>query len=88
MIDPQEKPDDKLFSGSVAITVYLKVEEVNANDAKEVADEAVKALQHTLRNEPHYDNIELESHDIWEVDPPITFWDMVDDAYDAKKHDR
>lgn len=88
MIDPQEAPEDKRFSGSVAITVYLKVEEVNANDAEEVATEAVDALKHTLRNEPQYDTIELDSHDIWEVNKPVTFWDRVDEAYDAKKHDR
>ena len=88
MTDPQEAPEDKRFSGTICISVYVKVEEITGNNAGEVAEEAVTGLQDNLRNHPQYDHIELESHDLWQVNREPDFWDKVDDAYDAKKHER
>lgn len=88
MMDPQEAPEDKRFSGSICISVYVKVEDITGNDANEVADEAVKGLRGHLRNHPQYDLIEVETHDLWQVNREPGFWDKVDEAYDAKKHDR
>lgn len=88
MNDPQDAPEDKMFSGSIAITVYMKIENVSGNDANQVANEAVSALKHCLRNEPEYDLIELDSHDLWQTNREPDFWDKVDAAYDRVKDQR
>lgn len=88
MTDPQEAPEDKRFSGSICISVYVKVEDITGNNAQDVADEALMGLRDNLRNNPEYDHIELESHDLWHVNREPSFWDKVDHAYDAKKHEQ
>jgi hypothetical protein len=85
MNDPQDPPEDKRFSGSICLNVYIDIEDVTGANAKAVADEALEALKHDLRNLPQYSMIELETHDLWQINRRPGFWDKVDQAYDHAK---
>jgi hypothetical protein len=88
MSDPQDAPEDKLFSGSIHISVYVKIDDINGESTDAVAQEAVKGLRDDLRNMPQYDMIELETHDLWQTNRKPDFWDKVDQAHDHAKHHR
>jgi hypothetical protein len=46
---------------------------------------SLEALKHDLRNLPQYSMIELETHDLWQINRRPGFWDKVDQAYDHAK---